>query len=419
MKYIKRMTDDMLEKKIRLFGAVLITGAKFVGKSTSAKQFAKTVVEFQDTVKSAFYKFEIENSPQNILKGEKPILFDEWQDNYKIWDIIRNDIDKKGENSLYLLTGSTNENSDKVLHSGTGRIARLKMRPMTLYESADSNGEVSLKSLFEGKKDFFVKNETSLEKLTYLIVRGGFPKVIDKNEEDAIVIMNEYYDSLINEKVISIDGVAREPERMNSLLKSYARNISTYVSDSTIMNDMINEGIKISENTFANYKNALEKLFIIDNIKSWNVNLRSKTAIRKSAKKLLVDTSLVCASLGLNSQKIMQDFNYFGFLFEALCLRDLRIYVESLDGNIYNYREEKGFEIDAILELKDGSWGAVEIKLGISDIDMAAENLLKLKEKVDTNKKGEPAFLMVVYGGSTSYLRDDGVLVVPITCLKN
>lgn len=419
MKYLKRISDEMLEKKLKIFGGVLITGAKFVGKSTSAKQFAQTVIEFQDPVKKEFYKFQVNNNPQTILESENPILFDEWQDNYSIWDTIRHDIDKKGENGLYLLTGSVNINRDKVMHTGTGRIATLKMRPMSLYESGDSDGKVSLQKLFSGNHKIFAQCDLSLEKILYLIIRGGFPKTIDYSEEDAVLFMNDYYNSLINERIVTIDGVKRDPSKMNALLKSYSRNIATYASDVTIMEDMVNEGIEISSNTFSDYKNTLEKLFIIENITSWPTSIRSKTALRKSDKKLLVDTSLVCSSLRLTSTKILTDFNYFGFLFEALALRDLRIYIDSIDGNIFSYREEKGYEVDAILELNDGRWGAVEVKLGEEKVDEAAANLLELKNKINTDIKGKPAFLMVLYGGQNSYQRSDGVLVVSIANLKN
>lgn len=419
--YKKRIADELIKRKLSVFGAVVIEGAKLTGKSTTASQFSKTIIEFQNPELKEYYKTQVSNNPTLLFDGEKPILFDEWQDNYTIWDAIRYDIDKSGKTAQYILTGSKNVGRDKVMHSGTGRFATIKMYPMSLYESGDSNGELSLKKLFENDKPISATCDITVDKIIELIIRGGFPRAVLADINSAIELMSEYYDSLINEKVIIIDNVKRDPTKIDALLKSYSRNISTYASDVTMMNDMANEGIEISDKTFLDYKNTLEQLYIIDNIPFWPTSLRSKSSIRKSDKKFLVDTSIASAALGLSKEKLIKDFKYLGFLFEALCLRDLKIYADSIDGKVFHYREEKDYEVDAIIELRDGRWGGIEIKLGTDKdtLDNAANNLLKLKDKINTDVKGEPSFLMILNGGKYGYKREDGVLVVPIGTLKN
>lgn len=420
-KYLTRITDHLIKRKLELFGAVCIEGPKWCGKTTSCKQFAKTIIEFQNPEKRSLYQEIISIDPQSLLNGSYPILFDEWQQNPTIWDTIRHSVDNTKSQGLYLLTGSNSVDHKLIMHSGTGRITRVRMRPMSLFESGDSTGQISLNDLFN-KRSLNIHGESpkGINDLTALIVRGGFPIVKQFNQErDYIDLMSGYYDSLVNEDVSNIDRGHKNPHKMNTLLKSYARNICTTVSDATIKKDMENEGITISDKTFLDYKNVLERLFIIESIPAWPTSIRSKTAMRKSAKKQFADPSIACAALKLNSNIIIRNLNYLGFLFESLCLRDLKIYAESIDCELYHYREEKGFEIDCIIELRDGVWGAIEIKLGANHIDKAATNLLKLKEKIDINKKGEPHFLMIIYGGKYAYRRSDGVLVVPITCLKN
>lgn len=419
--YKKRIVDQIIEKKLLAFGAVVIEGAKLTGKSTTATQFAKTIIEFQNPELKEYYKTQVSNNPTSLFTGEKPILFDEWQDNYPIWDAIRYDVDKTGKKGQYILTGSKNTEKDKVMHSGTGRFDIVKMYPMSLYESGDSNGEISLQALFNSDAPISASCDITVDIIIELIIRGGFPNVLSVDLNIASEIMRGYYNSLVTEKIITIDGIKRDPSKMNSLLKSYSRNISTYASDATILGDMEKEGIEISEKTFSDYKNTLEKLYIIDNIPSWPTSIRSKSSIRKSDKKLLLDPSIACAALGLSKEMLIKDFRYLGFLFESLCLRDLRIYIESIDGKVYHYREEKDFEIDAVLELRNGSWGAVEIKLGADEetLQGAANSLLKLKDKINTDLKGNPSFLMILYGGRYAYKREDGVFVVPIGCLKN
>ena len=357
----------------------------------------------------------VNTDPNFLLQKEKPILFDEWQENPNIWDVIRHDIDKQKEKGLYLLTGSTGAKEDATMHSGIGRIVKIKMYPMSLYESGDSNGTISLEKIFDGTEKVVGESNINISNLAGLIIRGGFPEAVNLTTEDAMLVMKGYYKGIINENVASIDGVKRTPKKVDAFLQSYSRNISTLAADATIRKDMEKEKIMIDEKTFIDYKNTLEKLFIIDNVEAWSPKIRNKYRIRTSDKKELIDPAIACAALSLNENKILNDLNTFGFLFEALCMRDLKIYASSLDGNIYHYRDEA----DSIIELNDGRWGAIEIKLGAEQIDAASANLLKFKEKVDTTVAGEPSFLMVLYGGKNAYTRDDGVLVVPIGCLKN
>ncbi|MDD2208594.1 MAG: DUF4143 domain-containing protein [Bacilli bacterium] len=290
---------------------------------------------------------------------------------------------------------------------------------MTLYETGESIGTVSLRDLFNGKD--LVRGETNIgiEKLSKIIVRGGFPASLNYNEEEARLANKGYINLLINEDIHSIDGVSRDPKKMLSILKSYARNLSSIASDATIKLDMESEGIIIDDKTYLDYVNTLQKLFIIDNAPTWSPKLRSKTAIRTSEKKLISDTGLASVALGITSTKLLNDINTFSFFFEALCLHDLKIYANSIDGKVYHYRDKTNLEIDAIIDLDDNRWGAIEVQLGADKIDEAAENLIKLKGKVDTSKKGNPSFLMVLYGGKYAYKREDGILVVPLTCLKH
>jgi predicted AAA+ superfamily ATPase len=420
MEYLKRITDKSISEYLRVMGGVYVEGPKWCGKSTSCKQLANTIFEFQDITKKEQYKNTLYTKRELMLNEKKPILFDEWQEIPEIWDIIRHDIDTHSARGYYLLTGSSTADLSKRMHSGIGRIAKVKMRLMSLYESGDSTGDVSLQDLFDNKLETS-QNKSRIDDIARFITRSGFPGLIGLDEKSGTKILKSYYDMLINEDIINIDGKMRNPRTMNALLKSYARNISSYVSDATIMQDMNNEGIEISKHTFIDYKNTLEKLFIIENVEAWATSVRSKTAIRKSDKKELIDPALACIALNLNEKKLFQDFNTFGFLFESLCIRDLRIYAESIDGKLYHYREDKGYEVDAIIELDDGRWCAIEIKLGAVNetLDLAAKNLLKINDKINTENKGKPSFLMILYGGNLAYKRKDGVYVIPITSLKN
>lgn len=418
-KYLPRVVDQLVEDKLSYMGAILIEGCKWCGKSTTASQHSKSKIEFQDPDKKKDYDFINNTKPSLFLDGEKPRLFDEWQMYPVIWDSIRNDVDKTGLKGQYILTGSAKQKKGSTMHTGTGRFSRIKMRPMSLYESGDSNGKVSLKDILDGK-DISATNELELEEIASIIVRGGWPASLDIKGNNKYKVAKEYVASLIEEDVNTIDRIKRNPSKMRAVLKSLARNVSTPVSNSTIIEDVKKEFIdEISRPTLDDYLNTLEKLFVIENVEATNLNIRSTIPLRMKSKLEFVDPSIATAILGLTKEDLIRDLNYFGFLFENMCIRDLKIYSELLDGEISYYRDKTDFEVDAILKMEDGKWGAIEIKLGSGYIEEAAQNLLKFKNKVDISKSGEPTFLMVLSGSNYSYKREDGVYVVSIGSLKN
>ena len=388
MEYLPRVVDREIEELMEIMGAILIEGCKWCGKSTTGAHHAKSVIEFQNPDQKEEFE-EIKNTkPSLFLNGEKPRMFDEWQMYPVVWDSIRTDVDHTGRKGQYLLTGSAKPQEGEVMHSGTGRIARVLMRPMSLYESKESTGEVSFKDILAGK-DISGESKLSLEDLANIIVRGGWPAAISIATNRKFRIAKEYVKSLIHEEVKKIDGTERNPEKMESVLRSFARNISTQVSNSTLQEDIKNsfEG-DISRPTLIDYLNTLEKLFVIEEVKATNLNLRSKYAIRTKPKKYFVDPSIATAILDIQPNDLINDLKTFSILFESLCMRDLKIYTESYGGSITFYRDEKAFEVDAILRTSNGTWGAIEIKLGAGFIDQAAQNLLKFKEHVDTKKCG-------------------------------
>lgn len=418
-KYLPRIVDEKLKNKLSYMGAVLIEGCKWCGKSTTARQFSNSIVEFQNPDKKNQYDDINNTKPSLFLDGEKPRLFDEWQMYPVVWDSIRTDVDHTGLKGQYILTGSSKPVEGSTMHSGTGRFTRLLMRPMSLYESGDSNGAVSLKDIIDGK-DISGVCEITLEEIASVIVRGGWPAALSIDNNNKYNVAKDYVDSLIKEDVKTVDGIKRNPLKMRILLKSLARNISTLVNKSTILEDVKSEFVnEISRPTLDDYLNVLEKLFVVEYIPATNLQIRSTTPLRTSPKLELVDPSIATAVLGLKNEDLLHDLNFFGFLFENMCIRDLKIYAETIDGEISYYRDKNEFEVDAILKTDNGKWGAIEIKLGSGYVDDAAKNLLKFKEKVDTQKCGEPSFLMVLTGTNYSYKRDDGVYVVSISTLKN
>lgn len=419
MKYLPRVIDSEIEELMEIMGAVLIEGCKWCGKSTTGAYHAKSMIEFQNPDRKQEYE-EIKNTkPSLFLTGEKPRMFDEWQMYPVVWDSIRTDVDHTGLKGQYILTGSAKPSEGETMHTGTGRISRVIMRPMSLYESKESTGEVSFKDILDGK-DINGVSKLTLDDLANIIVRGGWPASIGVQGEIKYRFAKEYVKSLIHEEVKKIDGVERNPEKMQNVLRSLARNISTQVSNTTIEGDVKNTfDNEISRPTLNDYMNTLEKLFVVENVNATNLNFRSKYAIRTKPKKYFVDPSIATAILEIKPHDLVNDLRTFGFMFESLCIRDLQIYTQSCGGDLTFYRDEKDFEVDAILRTSSGKWGAIEIKLGAGYIDEAANNLLKFKEKVDTNVCGEPAFLMVLTGTNYSYKREDGVYVVSIGTLKN
>lgn len=419
MKYLPRIVDKEIDELMEIMGAILIEGCKWCGKSTTGLYHAKSVIEFQNPDRKQEYDNIRNTKPSLFLNGEKPRMFDEWQMYPVVWDSVRTDVDHTGLKGQYILTGSAKPSEGETMHTGTGRISRVLMRPMSLFESKESTGEVSFSDILVGK-DISGVSKLSLEDIASIIVRGGWPASISIKSDAKYRIAKEYVKSLIHEEVRSVDGVERNTEKMQNVLRSLARNISTQVSNSTIEADIRNSfDDDISRPTLTDYLNTLEKLFVIEDVKATNLNLRSKYALRTKPKKFFVDPSIATAILDLKPMDLINDLNTFGFMFESLCIRDLKIYTESLGGDVTFYRDERGFEVDAILRMPSGKWGAIEIKLGAGYIDEAANNLLKFKEHVDIKKCGEPSFLLVLTGTNYSYKRDDGVYVVSIGTLKN
>lgn len=417
--YISRVIDSEIDELLKNMGAVLIEGCKWCGKSTTGKKHAKSLLEFQNPDKQKDYEAIKNTKPSLFLDGEKPRMFDEWQTYPVVWDSIRTDVDHTGLKGQYILTGSARPADGTTMHTGTGRISRVLMRPMSLYESKESNGKVSLKDIMDGK-DISASNELTLEGIAEAIVRGGWPAAINTGKKSNYTEAREYLKSLLREEVKSVDGNEINTSKMAAVLRSLARNISTQVSNQTIVEDVKNNfDDDISRPTLNNYIETLEKLYVIESVNATNLKLRSKTAMRTKPKKEFVDPSIAAAALELSPNDLIKDLNFFGFLFENLCIRDLKIYLGTSNSDISFYRDETNFEVDVIIRTQSGKWGAVEIKLGAGEIDKAAENLLKLQEKIDTEKCGKPTFLMVISGTNYSYKREDGVYVVSIGNLKD
>ena len=364
-----------------------------------------------------------EINPSLLLQGEVPRLIDEWQIAPKLWDAIRYEIDHRNAEGQFILTGSSvPAKMEYVTHSGTGRFAWLLMRPMSLYESGESTGQVSLIDLFDGTKKIGGINNIDLEKMAYLVCRGGWPRAIFMEEEIALEQAYDYYDAVVNRDISEADGISRNPERVKNLMKSYARNIGTQASNDTLRRDMIaNDSTSLDTDTVLSYVNALKKIFVVEESPAWNPNLRSKTAIRTSDTRYFIDPSIAVASLGIEPKDLINDLNTFGLLFETLCIRDLRVYAESIKGKVYHYRDANDLECDAVIHLRDGSYGLIEIKLGgDSLINDGANTLKKLESRIDITKMKNPSFLLVLTAtGKYAYRREDGVYVVPIGCLKN
>ena len=422
-KYKLRISDRILKRKVLGKGAVLIEGPKWCGKTTTAKQLAKSVLDLGDSSVLRQSVQLIELSPKTLLEGKTPRLIDEWQALPPIWDSIRSEVDKRGEPSQFILTGSSVlPEADETIHSGTGRYAYVRMRPMSLYESGESNGKVSLSDLFEGKPFEIQTNDLTIDDITYLTCRGGWPWATLISKEVALDQAFDYVDSVVNKDIQRVDGVKRSPERAKLLLRSYARNISQQVPLSTIRKDMLaNDASTLDEDTVTDYIKALKKLFVIEDLTAWNPNLRSKAAIRTTDTRHFVDPSIGTASLGLGPKDLINDLKSFGFFFEDMVVRDLRVYAEALDGKLYHYRDSTGLECDTVLHRRNGSYALLEVKLGGKDlIDEGAANMLKLSQRIDTDKMPSPSFMAVIIGvGNYAYQREDGVYVIPIGCLKD
>ncbi len=416
--YISRVSDELLKILLESTGAVLVEGAKWCGKTQSSLQIANSVVYFQDPDEGPGYLAMADAKPSLLLEGDPPLLLDEWQMAPVVWDAVRFAVDKRGLMGQFILTGSATPRDNVTSHSGTGRIARMIMRPMSLFESQESNGSVSLRDLFDGKTDIASKSTLTIEHISHAICRGGWPAAVTSEKQPARIAMN-YVDAIINFDIQRVDGIEKDPERVRVLLQSLARNISTMATSKTIMEDMQVNEASITDKTLSSYLNALRRIFVIEDVPAWQPSLRSRTAIRTTNKRQFVDPSIATAAMRTNAKGILHDFETFGFLFESLCTRDLRVYAQANDGEVFHYRDKSELECDLVVKLHDGRWAAVEVKLGMRQIDEAAANLIKLSERIDKEKMNSPSFLMVITGGQVSYKRDDGVLVVPIGCLRD
>ncbi len=436
MEYKKRIADQILADKLESAGAVLVEGPKFCGKTTLAAQQAGSILSMADPDTLSQNLALARTNISRLLVGATPRLIDEWQIAPQFWDAVRNEVDKRDYDGQFILTGSSvppkpkkDENGnlieeEQIHHTGTGRISRLKLRTMTLWESEDSTGTVSLGELFENTEEIEGESHIDLDRLAYLTCRGGWPKaVLKKSIRAALAQAFDYYDSVVSNDIKRVDDVDRDEELTKRIMRSYARNQASQATAGTILADIKNNGDEqMSENTVYNYLKALKEIFVIEDSIAWNPNLRSKTAIRTSDTRYFIDPSIATAALGLGPKDLINDMNTFGLFFETLAVRDLRVYAESLDGKVYHYRDKNNLECDAVVHLRNGSYGLIEIKIGGHElIKDGAENLKTLSDKIDTTKMKKPSFLMVLTGiGEYAYKRpEDGVLVVPIGCLKN
>ncbi len=423
MNYKKRIADGMLKRRLEGKGAVLIEGPKWCGKTTTAEQIAASVLYMDDPEKKEQNISMSELNPKRLLKGAVPRLIDEWQLAPKLWDAIRFEVDHRGELGQFVLTGSAVPvDTREITHSGTGRFTWLTMRPMSLYESGESTGEVSLQSLFEGATDIDGGSDISIDYLAFLVCRGGWPQAVDMRDEIALDQAMDYYDAVVRSDINRADGVQKNPERVRRLMRSYARNQGGQIPNTVIAQDIAaNDENPMSEETVASYLNALRKIFVVEDMPAWNPNLRSKTAIRSSDTRYYIDPSIATAALGIGPNDLLNDLKTFGFLFETLCVRDLRVFADALNGEVYHYRDKDGQECDAVVHLRNGKYGLIEIKLGGDKlIEEGAASLKAMQAKIDTDKMKTASFLMVLTGvGDYAYRRRDGVYVVPIGCLKN
>lgn len=421
--YRHRIMDDLLIKKLQARGAVLIEGPKWCGKTTTAEEFAASKIMLSRPDVKEHFKNMLEIDTDTALAGNPPMLIDEWQTVPKLWNAVRYTIDHRRKMGQFILTGSAVPNKEEREHSGTGRFAWLTMRPMSLFESRESNGSVSLNNLFTSPEKILAKNDLKLQDIAFLICRGGWPMAVGLPKEEALEQAFDYYDAVTKEDVTKVDGVKRTSERVQRLMRSYARHQGTQASIATLYEDLKNnDSATLNEDTISSYLEVLRKIFVVEDMPAWNPNLRSKTAIRTSDTRYFVDPSIAIAALGMGPADLMNDLNTMGFFFEALCVRDLRVYAEALNGKVYHYRDKNGLECDAVIHLRNGQYGLIEIKLGgQSLINDGANTLNLLGNQIDTTRMNAPAFKMILTAtGEYAYRRpEDGIYVVPVGCLKH
>ena len=422
-KYRNRVVDAILQEKLEGTGAVLIEGPKWCGKTTTAEQIAKSVLYMDDPQSKEQNVNMAALNPKRLLSGETPRLIDEWQIAPKLWDAIRFEVDHRDDLGQFVLTGSAvPPDTKEITHSGTGRFSWLMMRPMSLYESGESTGEVSLSRLFEGKGEVDGESKLDLERIAFLICRGGWPRSIDMRDKIALNQAIDYYDAVVHSDINRADGVEKNPERVKRLMRSLARNQGQQIANTAIAADIaVNDESTINQETVAGYISALKKIFVVEDMPAWNPNLRSKSAIRTSDTRYFVDASIAAAALGIGPNDLINDLNTMGFLFETMCVRDLRVYAEALGGSVYHFRNKAGLECDAVVHLRNGSYGLIEIKLGGEKlIREGVETLTSLTESIDTSKMKGPAFRMILTAADQyAYRREDGICIVPVGCLKD
>lgn len=420
--YKSRIADDLLQTRLRRKGAVLIEGPKWCGKTTTAEQHAASILYMADPQKRKQNLQAAKMNVGNILNGAVPRLIDEWQIAPTLWDSVRFEVDQRNEVGQFILTGSSvPPKSDEIYHSGTGRFAKLLMRPMSLFESGESSGSVKLQDLFQHSDSIEGESKIDIAELAYLICRGGWPGALGLSREDALGQAFDYYDLVCDSDVSRVDDVVRNAQRVRLLMRSYARHQGSMATVGTILSDMkANEASDLSDNTIYDYIKVLKKIFVIEDMPAWNPNLRSKTAIRTSDNRYFIDPSIATAALGIGPNDLIDDLETMGLFFETLAVRDLRVYADALDGQVYHYRDKSGLECDTVLHLRNGSYGLIEIKLGGDDlIESGAKSLKALSEAIDTTRMHQPSFMMVLTGiGDFPYRRDDDVWVVPIGCLR-
>ena len=420
-KYLPRIADKLLEDRLNAKGAVLIEGPKWCGKTTTAKQMANSFISMDKPDMANQYKKMAELSPSTLLEGDTPRLIDEWQIAPNLWNAVRYEVDNRDEFGQFILTGSAVPHEfDDSMHTGTGRISRMVMRPMSLYESRESSGEVSLTELFKGN-NISSTNNANLEEISFLICRGGWPKSIGLDEKPALFQAIDYFDAVVSTDISRVDSVKRDKEKAKRLLRSYARHVGTQSPLETLRQDILsNQEDTFNQVTLYSYIDALKKIFVIEDSPAWNPNLRSKTSIRTTETRYFSDPSIATAALGIGPKDLIADLETMGFLFENLCIRDLRIYTDYLDGTVYHYRDKSGLECDAVIHLRNGNYGLIEIKLGGDKlIEDGAKTLKELESKIDTDNMAKPSFMAVLCAVAPfAYKREDGVYVIPITSLK-
>ena len=421
-KYKQRVADLLLERKLAGKGAVLVVGPKWCGKTTTAKQQSHSLLDLSKKLILDQSIQMMDINPESLLVGETPRLIDEWQQIPALWDVVRTEVDERNEFGQFVLTGSAVlPKAEETLHSGTGRIGRLKMRPMSLFESGESTGEVSLTDLFNKTDIPVIQHNKSLDEIAFLTCRGGWPQATFLQGDIALDQAEDYVESLLTVDMHRVDKVQRSSERMRHIMRSYARYQGAQCPISMIREDLLgSEGQSISDDTISSYLGVLNRLYVIEDMPAWNPNLRSKAAIRTSATRYYIDPSIATAALGTAPKDLINDLRTFGFMFEAMAVRDIRVYADALKAKVYHFRDSNGLECDTVIHRRDGSYGLVEIKLGgPNNIEQAATNLLTLANTIDTEKMAAPSFMMVLTAvGPYAYRRKDSVYVVPLACLR-